>query len=104
MTTEARWAAEAIDDLETIYHYYESERPAMVPGLMRAFLRTIELIETFPRSAPLALPVLDGREYRAATAHNHTIYYRVVGEDVLIAHIWDSRRGVPPDFGNASAP
>ncbi len=88
----AYWSAEAEADLDRIHGYLELQRPAAAAEFAGAVLDLVDELLAHPE---LGAPVEEelGPGYRSAPLHrHHRLFYRVEGDTLLLARIWDTRR------------
>ncbi len=91
--TTALWSAEAEADLDRIDAYLRQRSPAAASTFAGAVLDAVETLSSHPEAGSEVEGEIAGRRYRSIRVEpHHRLYYRVEGDELLLARIWDTRR------------
>jgi toxin ParE1/3/4 len=87
---KVRYTLRAQRDLDAIYSYIEHRAPTAAQSVTELIERRIARLADFPRMAPETDE--PGIYELTIVRYPYKVYYEVVGDEVWIVHIRDSRR------------
>jgi len=83
----------AKDDIANIYYYIAPENPDAALKLTSNILKQIDTLAIFPTRCPLIRHVeLAGQQYRMLIVDNYNIFFKILGDDVIVFRVLHSRR------------
>ncbi|MBL7952802.1 MAG: type II toxin-antitoxin system RelE/ParE family toxin [Flavobacteriales bacterium] len=88
------WSAWALQQLDEIHGWYWTQAsPAVADGIVENVLSVTRLLEQFPFGGPIE-PWLEhqGLGHRRVVIGNYKVVYRVLGDEVRIIDVFDSRQ------------
>jgi toxin ParE1/3/4 len=94
---EVRFTQGAEEDLEGLHAYMMEHRSVeQAYGLLDALLEKIESLEQFPErgNIPKELDALGIHEFRQVLLWHYRIFYRIIGQTVMVSIIADGRRDI----------
>ena len=86
----------ARDDVNNALVYIATEDPDAADALLAALLAALDQLSRFPLSAP---EVLVGgrhpRRYYRVPVHPYNVYYRIIGERIVVMRVLHERMDAP---------
>jgi toxin ParE1/3/4 len=86
------WLPSATRDLGQIYEYLSTRSPNGTRTVISELLAAAARLAEHPRMGPRAERVEPGGDLRQLPCRHYLLFYRVIGESVVILRLWDTRR------------